>query len=301
MAGSELGDEAGWVPDTLGRAHAALAQRFRAAGLDTPEIDARRLVSAAASVSAERLITSPEMPLDDVTRRRVAAHGARRLAREPVSRILGRRDFYGRAIDITPATLDPRPETETLVDVVLDLVREDFKSRSQLRICDIGTGSGVLLITLLAELPGASGLGTDLAPAALAVARRNAERHGVADRATWQVARSLEGIVGPFDVLVCNPPYIPSDIIATLDPEVRQFDPRLALDGGTDGLDVYRQLLASAGPIVPAGIIAFEVGAGQARVVAELGRATLALRNTRSPIICRDLGGIERCVVFLTL
>src|SRR5262249_30434047 len=162
-----------------------------------------------------------------------------------------------------PDTLDPRPETETLVELVLDIVRDEGWGARPLRLLDIGTGTGCILLTLLAELATAEGLGTDVSTAALDVARGNAARLGLEGRVAWQHARGLDGIAGPFDLIVSNPPYIPSAEIGTLEPEVARFDPRLALDGGGDGLDVYRDIVASA-PAVTAsdGWCVVEIGAG---------------------------------------
>ncbi|MGE5267457.1 MAG: N5-glutamine methyltransferase family protein, partial [Deltaproteobacteria bacterium] len=168
-----------------------------------------------------------------------------------------------------------------------------------LRILDVGTGSGCILATLLAELPAARGVGTDISEAALEVARSNARRNGVSARARFEIARSLQSIEETFDVLVSNPPYIPAADVALLAPEVRKYDPLVALDGGPDGLAIYREIAAKAGTVVPAGLIAVEVGAGQASDVARI--LALSVENRAGPPWTRsDLGGHERTVALLT-
>jgi len=284
---------------TASEAVVRATQLLRAGGIDTPGRDARLLVAAALGISGERLISRPEMPVNVEAAKALDTYIARRLAREPVSRILGHRGFYGRDFEISPATLDPRPETETLVDATLELIALEHEDRSaSLRILDIGTGSGCLLITLLAELPQASGLGTDIDFEALEIARCNAERHGVEARADWKVARSLTGISGPFDLVVSNPPYIPTGDIKGLAPEVKEFDPRSALDGGADGLAVYREIAKDLVEVVPHGWALFEVGAGQAAAVAELLKECRI--GTVQPQVrtFRDLIGVDRCVAW---
>jgi release factor glutamine methyltransferase len=170
---------------TRAGAYTAMARTFADAGIDTPDLDARRLLSAALGIDAAALIMSPDRTLG-LAAAAVTASANRRLLREPVSRILGQRAFYGRDFEISPATLDPRPDTETIVEVALRHVREGGDTGRPLRILDVGTGTGCLLVTLLAELPQATGVGTDISCDALAVAARNAARHGVATRATWR-------------------------------------------------------------------------------------------------------------------
>lgn len=290
--GEQIRTAGGWV--------AELARWFREAGIETPQRDARWLVAAAAGCSAERLIAEPSMAVADEVAARIAAFGRRRLAREPVSRILGVRELYGRQFLVTPAVLDPRPETETVVEEVLRLVDERGWRDRELRILDVGVGSGAILLTLLAELPRTHGMGSDVSRAALEVAMRNAERLGVAARCSVVETRTLDGIEGAFDVLVSNPPYIPRRELAGLAPDVRDYDPVLALDGGEDGLDVYREIVGRVGEVVPDGIVALEVGAGQATAVAALARSAVGVvsRSVRS---ASDLGGVERCVSFSTL
>jgi release factor glutamine methyltransferase len=290
------------VPSLVGLsvrdAQAALTRAFGAAGIEEPARDARLLLGAALEASAADLIRAPERPLSEADARKLADFALRRLEREPVSRIVGVRGFYGRDFLITPATLDPRPCTETVIDAALEIAeREGFKERP-IRILDVGTGSGALLVTLLAELPLATGLGTDISDDALAAARANAGRLGVAARATFLNRRTLEGVEGPFDMLVSNPPYIPSGDIAALEPEVRSFDPWGALDGGADGLDIYRALADGLAATVPDGWALFEVGAGQAEPVAALLRG--ALGGAAETRMWTDLGQHRRCVAART-
>lgn len=275
-----------------------LTAAFAAAGIEAPDRDARLLVAGLAGLDPSMALIEPRPLTADVVSAVIAAM-ARRLAHEPVSRILGRRGFYGRDFFITPATLDPRPDTETIVEAALAIAaREGWRDRP-IRVLDVGTGSGAILVTLLAELPHASGLGTDIDPDALAVARLNAAQHGVASRAAWRCARSLDDIAGPFDLLVSNPPYIPTALVEGLDAEVLHYDPRAALDGGEDGLQVYRAILARVAAVVPAGWVCFEVGRGQAHDVIDLA-ARAGLKGARKPTVFKDLGGIERCVALQT-
>jgi release factor glutamine methyltransferase len=294
------------TPNAVLRAEtAAAAVREIAAGLasrgfDTPSLDARLLVEAATGESREALAMCPERALTPDERQRLDDYVTRRLADEPVSRILGRRSFYGREFVITRATLDPRPESETLIESALEIVAARGMTHQPVRLLDIGTGSGCLLLTLLAELPMATGVGTDPSAAALAVAAGNAQRIGVEERVLWAQADGLAGIAGPFDLAVANPPYIPSGEIAALPAAVRDYDPRLALDGGADGMAIYRRIIAAARRVVPAGALILEVGAGQADAVIELIR-TLPGASSAGNIDTRmDLSGHTRCVLWRT-
>ena len=274
---------------------AQTTRRLRAAGIESAARDSRLLVAAALGIDAARLLGGPEMPVEPFALKRLETFVLRRIAREPVSRILGSRGFYGREFEISPATLDPRPDSETLIDAALELMDRNSENAA-CRILDVGTGSGCLLVTLLAELPNATGIGTDIDPQALQMAERNARRNGVASRTSWVLARSLNGISGPVDLLVSNPPYVPTGEIEGLDPEVREFDPRAALDGGADGLQIYRELAEELARVVPNGWAIFEVGAGQAEAVQALltgdGRRPAEIRTFR------DLNGVDRCVAW---
>ena len=269
------------------------------AGFSEAEREARLLVQHATALMPEQLLLSDARLLTAGEAKSLAEALTRRLAHEPLSRIRGERDFYGRTFAITPAVLDPRPETETLIDLVLQWADETGGRDRPLDIIDIGTGSGAILITLLAELPRAAGLGTDVSPDALLVARSNAVRNAVAGRARFELAHALDGIDGPFDILVSNPPYIPSADVLRLEAAVRDYDPALALDGGPDGLRIYRKIAARAGAVVPSGLIALEVGAGQAADVSRI--LTENVENRRgTPWTRADLGGHDRTVALLT-
>lgn len=285
------------VPATLGEA-AGFAQRMlRAAGIEDAGRDARLLVAAAAGSTTAEIISHPERPLSDDMRSRIASMLERRSSHEPVSRILGEREFYGRRFLLSPATLDPRPDTETLIDAALAIADQAGWRQKPIRILDVGTGTGCILITLLAELPLASGVGTDVSSEALAMAATNAAEVGVDARASFERRDVLEGVDGQFDLVVSNPPYIPTVDIAGLEPDVRDFDPHTALDGGADGLDIYRRLAAGLDKtLAPGGAVVVEVGAGQAEAVAMVFQQ--AFVKTRLPEVSQhtDLGGHTRCV-----
>ncbi len=280
---------------TLGEAVRAAQQTLRAAGVEDAGRDARLLAAAAMGLATQEILVRPERPLATEAQERLNAMIARRIAREPVSRILGEREFYGRRFALAPATLDPRPDSETLIEAVLTIADREGWRRRPIRILDIGTGTGCLLLTLLAELPSASGLGTDISEPALAVAEENAGALGLDDRASFARHDALAGIGGRFDLIVSNPPYIRSGDISGLSPEVRQYDPTAALDGGADGLDVYRKIAAGLETVLDGWII-LEVGMGQADDVALVLQQ--AFVKTRHAQVCRyaDLGGHTRCV-----
>ena len=273
---------------------------LRAAGIDTADIDVRRLLAATLGVSAAHLLARPELRLSAEEAQLFAARIQRRLAREPVSRILGRQQFYGRSFAVSPATLDPRPDSEALIEAALEIVGLEGWTGAPLRILDIGTGTGCLLLTLLAELPQAYGVGTDLSPAALAVARDNATTLGLEGRVTWCAGDLLENVDGDFHMVLCNPPYLRSAEIAMLEPEVSRFDPRLALDGGADGLQIFRRLSARISGVIGRGWILLEVGAGQAEAVADLLRQAPAIGSAADVRFYTDVSGRRRCVAART-
>jgi release factor glutamine methyltransferase len=291
------GGGAGEVPASLRGALAALARDFRSAGLTTPDLDARLLALEACRATREDYVLNPERPLAAEEAGRLAQYRARRLAREPVSRILGTRDFWGRRFRVTPAVLDPRPETETLIEAVLELANAEGLTRAPLKILDLGTGSGAILLTLLAELPSAWGVGADIGEDALAVARDNARRLGVAGRACFARADWAEPFGGSFDLIVSNPPYISSGEIAGLDREVRDYDPPAALDGGAGGLDAYRRIAETALPLLAAnGSIFLEAGDGQADAIIRIFAERLGPPGLAGARVRRDLAGINRVV-----
>jgi release factor glutamine methyltransferase len=289
-------------PPTIGTALAAAVTRLTAAGMDSPHADARRLLSHALAEDGRgddplRLVTERETPLPAAVSATFQALLTRRLAHEPVARIIGTRWFYGRPFEITPATLDPRPDSETLIELSLELLRD--AGTAPLRLLDVGTGSGCLLLTLLAARPEATGIGTDVAPSALQTAARNAAALGLAGRCAWRQGPDFTPITadeaGHFDLIVANPPYIPTAALAALDPDVRLYDPPAALDGGPDGLAMYRRLAFDLQRVQPDGWIAVEVGAGQDAAVANLLRAAWPGREVEVRT-ARDLAGRIRCV-----
>jgi release factor glutamine methyltransferase len=277
---------------TAAQARRALADAFRAAGLDTPELDARVLVGHALGLDHTGLTLAGERKLDGDEARMVSALAVRRLAREPVARILGVREFWGLPLHLNEATLVPRPETDTVVEAALVAIDEDGARTRALRIADLGTGSGALLIALLSELPNASGIGTDVSPEALAAARANAGRSGVLPRARFAACDFGSALDGGYDLVVSNPPYIASGDLAALPPEVRH-DPRRALDGGADGFDCYRAIAAQAPRLLKhRGHLVAELGVDQAPAVAELFRAAGLVPSPARA----DLAGIPRAL-----
>lgn len=286
------------VREALSNATAYLA----AAGVPEAAVDARHLVAHALGIERAALLRAPEMTIDAPAGARLADVLARRAAREPVSRIVGERAFHGLALALNAETLDPRPDTETVVTAALALVAEIRKDRDEpLRILDLGTGTGAIVLALLAALPDAVATATDISASALDIARLNATRHGLADRVQFVQSHWLEEITGRYHLLVANPPYIPSGDIAALAPEVAQWDPRRALDGGPDGLDAYRGILAHTSRVLETdGWAVFEVGHEQAPAVAALARChglEPAPLNWRP---FQDLGGHTRCVGIAT-
>jgi release factor glutamine methyltransferase len=255
---------------SIAAARRVMAQAFSDGGLDSPDLDARVLAGHALQLDHAALAANSERNLTGAEISTLAALAERRLAHEPVARITGRKEFWGLDFRVTPATLVPRPETETVVEAALAAIAD---RSCPLRIADFGTGTGALLLALLSEFPNATGTGTDISAPALETARDNAARLGLAPRAQFVLCDYGAALHGPFDLVVSNPPYIASGEIAGLAPEVRDYDPRLALDGGPSGLDGYRAVVADAVRILaPQGILMVELGAGQARSVADLMR-----------------------------
>jgi release factor glutamine methyltransferase len=256
---------------SIGGARRALARMFTAAGLDTPALDARVLVGHALGLDHAGLAVAAERALDPEERERIAAMASRRLAREPVSRIVGTKEFWGLPLTVNPAVLVPRPETETVVETALAALDRDGGRARPLRVADLGTGSGALLLALLSELPDAFALGTDLSTSALSLARDNARQLGLFERAAFVACDFAAALAGPFDLVVANPPYVASADLAQLAPEVRDHDPLLALDGGPDGMRAYRALAADAPRLIGAdGHMVIEVGADQADAVTSI-------------------------------
>ena len=279
---------------TIETARRALTARFRTNKIDSAELDVRILVGAALGLdltgliaSANRLVTPAEAPrLEDLARRRLAG--------EPVARILGLKEFWGLPLKLSAATLVPRPDTETVVELALEILRAMPDANRRLRIADIGTGSGAILLALLSELPGACGFGTDISQAALRTASANAAELGLAGRAAFVACDYTAALSDRFDLIVSNPPYIRSAEIGLLATEVRDHDPHRALDGGVDGLNAYRRLIPQAAKLLaPGGALVVEVGHGQSAEVEGL--------MTAAGLICKqpakaDLAGVRRAV-----
>ncbi|WP_395666063.1 peptide chain release factor N(5)-glutamine methyltransferase [Methylocella sp.] len=295
MTPAVAGAAAEFAPDAAqGReaARRALAAALRASGVATPDLDARLLLFAALDIDHATLIRDPDAPLGAAGAVRLQGLARRRLAREPVSRILGAREFWGASFRLGAATLDPRPDTETLVEAVLERVGP-ARDRDW-RILDLGAGSGAILAALLLELPNAFGVGVDRSFEACALARENLRRLGLGPRAAIAQADWAAPLSGAFDLVVSNPPYIAHDDIATLAPEARLYDPMLALDGGMDGLDAYRALIPQAFRLLGrGGLLALEIGCAQAREVdALLCAAGFGERRLRL-----DLNGLDRIIL----
>ncbi|MEA2933563.1 MAG: release factor glutamine methyltransferase [Variibacter sp.] len=279
---------------TLGEAKRLLARRFAAVGLESPDADARILTQALMQLDRTGFMREEMRPLAADEAARLEAAAVRRLAREPVAHIVGEREFWSLPIRVTGATLVPRPETETVVETALGLLAPQQRSQ-QLNIADLGTGSGAILLALLSELPRAFGVGTDLSTAALATATSNAARLELAARARFVACDYAAALGGNLDLVVSNPPYVASADIAKLMPEVRDYDPHLALDGGADGLAAYRALALDAKRVLrPMGVLVVEIGADQASEVQEIF-ARQDWDASAAPV--RDLSGLARVIV----
>lgn len=277
---------------TLNALLTAAVERLAAAGVDNPQLDARLLLCHALKIDRVQLLTMNERILSGAERGACDALIARREKREPVGRILGQREFWGLSFALNEATLEPRPDSECLVESVLRRMPDGAA-----RFLDLGTGTGCLLLSLLYECPQATGLGVDVAARAVEQAAANAAALGMGERAAFSCGSWLDGVAGVFDVIVSNPPYIPADEIAALMPEVRAFAPLRALDGGADGLDPYHILIPCLPRVLSkGGLVAFEVGAGQAQDVAAL----FAAHAYRSVETHADLGGVARVVTALS-
>ena len=279
------------VPGSVGALLDAAARTLAAAGVEEARTDARILLAHALGRPGDRLHGAEDMAVTDAGAAWFERLVARRRARQPVSRILGARGFRELDLVIGPAALDPRPDTETLVEATASAYPD---RTGQFRVLDLGTGSGALLLAVLQLYPRAAGLGVDLSRECLALAARNAVRHGLARRARFLEGRWCRGIASRFDIILCNPPYVPTDTIAGLEPEVARFEPRLALDGGADGLDCYRELLPQlARRMAPRATVFLEIGHDQCDRVRTLagaaGLETVAVR--------RDLAGRDRCLI----
>lgn len=270
-----------------------IARMLSDSGLEDARREARFLVQAALGFTAAQMMTEADQPVGPAAAR-LQAMALARAARVPFARITGNREFFGLDFSLSPATLVPRPDTETLVEAMLEHARSRDMHQRAISIVDLGTGSGAILTALLVHLPLATGIGVDLSAEARATAEANFARHCEQSRARFVTGHWMDGLVGPFDIIVSNPPYIPTADLPGLAPEVREHDPVLALDGGSSGLDAYRALAqAIPGQLAPGGFAGVELGIGQADDV-----RVLMERQGLRQIECRaDLGGIPRALL----
>lgn len=280
---------------TLGAAVADARGRFQAAGLADAAMEARFLIGGLLGLTSTEVFTGGDRAVAEADLARIKNAIERRLKHEPVHRILGSREFHGMTLHLSKETLEPRPDTEVLVDTMLPHVRQIVASKGAVRILDLGTGTGAIVLALLKECPEAAGHGTDISEDALQTAETNAADLGLAGRFAAIRSDWFQAIDGRFDIIVSNPPYIRGDVIPTLAPEVRDFDPAAALDGGPDGLDAYRKIAAGAGEALePDGIIGLEIGFDQRdSVTALFASAGFVLRQA-----VRDYGDNDRVLVF---
>ncbi len=286
------------MPLEASRLHLDIAARLRDAGIDTAMLDGRMIIRHVTGLSDIDLISRPETPVSDRHIVQVDELIARRETGEPISRLIGYKEFFGREFRVTPATLDPRPDTEVLIETALKLLPEQQNGK-ELRILDIGTGTGAIAITLLAERSFLKGVATDVSREALEVCYGNSCKHGVEDRLGLVCTNWADGVDGEFDVVISNPPYIASQELPHLEAGVRNYDPRVALDGGRDGLDAYRSIFkTAAGLIRKDGHLLVEFGKGQHEEIVKIaGQENLTLAALADSLI-RDLAGIIRCSVF---
>ncbi len=280
---------------TLAGALAAARRQLQDAGIADAAADARALVSGLLHLTPTAMISEGGRPLTADEAITIDQAVARRIAREPVHRILGRRAFLDIELLLSPDTLEPRPDTEVLVEALVEPARRMVQAGHGCRILDLGTGTGAICLALLDLVPGATGIGVDLSPGALETARRNADLNNIADRFETLESNWFAAVGGLFDIIVSNPPYIVRTIVETLEAEVRLHDPVLALDGGDDGLDAYRAIATGAQRhLAPGGLVAFEIGYDQKDAVTAL----MCAEGFRRTDALRDLGGNDRALVF---
>jgi release factor glutamine methyltransferase len=280
---------------TLSELLADARSRLAAGAIDDPALEARMIVEHFTGTNRTDAIASPKRPVSDAEAKAVDKALARRVAGEPVHRIFGWRDFYGLRMKLSPATLEPRPDTETLVDAILPFLRDAAAREGTCKVLDLGTGTGAIALAIAAHVPGALVTATDISTEAMETATGNAEANSLLDCFFPLVSDWFSAVEGKFHAIVSNPPYIESDAIRSLQPEVRLHDPRRALDGGTDGLDAYRALAEGAAEhLEPDGRVAVEIGHGQRsdvqRMFTEAGYTLLK--------VYRDLAGTERVLMF---
>lgn len=280
--------------NTVGEALDILTKEFAVKGIETPKLDARVLIAHILHVDPYKVMMHPEEPISDAVLQRIADFGMRRLNNEPVSRIVGVRDFWNFSLDIGKDTLDPRSDTETIVEAALSkLCHKDTRTRS---ILDIGTGSGCIILALLKEIPEAVGLGIDIIPGAVLIAEHNAAKLGLRDRVKFQSV-DLNNFIPEekFDLVVSNPPYVALREFEELAPEVRKYDPKIALVAGEDGLELYRQVANKMQDfLMSTGAIFLEIGKGQAEDVNNI----FFEKGFELVQIYKDLAGIDRVLEF---
>lgn len=275
---------------TIHEALSCSTDHLRRAGCSSPDLDARLLLMGAGDLKRTQLISDAHSVLSPQASTMFAQFLKRRVEREPVHRILGKREFYGREFKLSDSTLIPRPDTEVLIDIALDKLRIGIPDQ---RVLDLGTGSGNIAVTLAAELPNVTVVGVDLSASALETAKENAFYLTSKQRVTFECGNMFESVGGTFDMIVSNPPYIPTSNLSGLQDEVRLHDPRLALDGGKDGLDFYRTIFNRSSQILnPSGWVCVEIGHDQAMPV-----CSIAERNGfTQPEVFQDLAGLDRVI-----
>lgn len=268
-------------------------QRLREAGIETDVLDATILLQKALNISRETLIKEPEKSVPNEVVVQFREMLARRINHEPIAYIVGKKEFYGRDFEVTSATLIPRPDSEVLIDAILKHLPKEEKI--PIRVIDLGTGSGCLLLTILAEIEGSSGVGVDISPEAILVAQKNAQKLGLAKRVEFRINDwRTDEIRDGFDVVISNPPYIKKNDISGLHPNVYYYEPHTALDGGLDGLECYRQLARVIAQILkPSGMVFLECGLGQHQDVVEI------FNQQKFKLVSfeKDLAGINRCII----
>lgn len=273
----------------------ALKRAFREAGLATPDLDARLLVTETLDVTTAQLVANPRLPIPLEAARELNERACQRLAGRSIGRILGRRAFWSLDLRLSPATLEPRPETETVVELALSMLQPvDVAAR----VADLGTGTGAILLAILSERTNAVGVGVDISQDALREAVRNADRNNLGDRTVFVAGNFGAPLAPAFELVVSNPPYIATNVIRELDPTVRDYDPPLALDGGPDGLDAYRVVFAQApGMLKPGGTLIVEIDPAARDQVVAVGEA----HGLTIVTLAHDLNGDARALAFRTM
>lgn len=280
---------------TVSHMLATARRRFTEACIESAAADARVLVAGLLGLSTTAIVTRGAETIDTEQVASIEQAMERRLAHEPVHRILGEREFYGLPLSLSAETLEPRPDTEILVDTMLPYLRDLANAKGPIHILDLGTGTGAICLALLSECPEASGVGSDISADALRTAQSNAERNGLQDRFEAIQSTWFENIHGAFHAIVSNPPYIASKVVHTLAPEVTKFDPPAALDGGVDGLDAYRTIAKDAARFMqPDGVVGLEIGYDQRNDVIDVFEAE-GFKLLES---VKDYGQNDRALVF---